>query len=342
MEALVEKINNYKVEIEKEVATTVDAVEAFRIKYLGTKGLLKSVMGEMKNVPNENKKEFGQVLNDFKLFVEEKYNTLKSALEEQDDATDNFDWSLPGDPIPVGSRHPLSLVREKIIATFSQLGFAIAEGPEIEDDWHNFGAMNLPEDHPARDMQDTFYVQQNPTWLLRTHTSSVQARIMETQKPPIRVICPGRVYRNETISARAHCFFHQVEGLYIDENVSFADLKQTLYFFVQEMFGKDVKVRFRPSYFPFTEPSAEMDISCLICEGDGCNVCKHTGWVEILGSGMVHPNVLENFGIDSNKYTGFAFGMGVERICQLKYRVNDLRLYSQNDVRFLKQFTSVL
>ncbi len=342
MEALVEKINNYKLEIEKEVATTVDTVEAFRIKYLGTKGLLKTVMGEMKNVPNENKKEFGQVINDFKLFVEEKYNQLKSSIEETEDSSDNFDWSLPGDSIPVGSRHPLSLVREKIISTFAQLGFAIAEGPEIEDDWHNFGAMNLPEDHPARDMQDTFYVQQNPTWLLRTHTSSVQARIMENQKPPIRVICPGRVYRNETISARAHCFFHQVEGLYIDENVSFADLKQTLYFFVQEMFGKDVKVRFRPSYFPFTEPSAEMDISCLICEGDGCNVCKHTGWVEILGSGMVHPNVLENFGIDSNKYTGFAFGMGVERICQLKYRVNDLRLYSQNDVRFLKQFTSVI
>ncbi len=342
MEALINQINNYKLEIEKEVATTVDTVEAFRIKYLGTKGLLKTVMGEMKNVPNENKKEFGQVVNEFKLFVEEKYNSLKSALEETEDTSNNFDWSLPGDPIPVGSRHPLSLVREKIISTFSQLGFAIAEGPEIEDDWHNFGAMNLPEDHPARDMQDTFYVQQNPTWLLRTHTSSVQARIMENQKPPIRVICPGRVYRNETISARAHCFFHQVEGLYIDENVSFADLKQTLYFFVQEMFGKDVKVRFRPSYFPFTEPSAEMDISCLICEGDGCNVCKHTGWVEILGSGMVHPNVLENFGIDSNKYTGFAFGMGVERICQLKYRVNDLRLYSQNDIRFLKQFTSVI
>ena len=342
MEALVEKINNYKLEIEKEVATTVDTVEAFRIKYLGTKGLLKTVMGEMKNVPNENKKEFGQVINDFKLFVEEKYNQLKSSIEEIEDSSDNFDWSLPGDSIPVGSRHPLSLVREKIISTFAQLGFAIAEGPEIEDDWHNFGAMNLPEDHPARDMQDTFYVQQNPTWLLRTHTSSVQARIMENQKPPIRVICPGRVYRNETISARAHCFFHQVEGLYIDENVSFADLKQTLYFFVQEMFGKDVKVRFRPSYFPFTEPSAEMDISCLICEGEGCNVCKHTGWVEILGSGMVHPNVLENFGIDRNKYTGFAFGMGVERICQLKYRVNDLRLYSQNDVRFLKQFTSVI
>ena len=342
MEALIEQINKYKKEIESEVATNADTVETFRIKYLGTKGLLKSVMGEMKNVPNENKKEFGQILNDFKLFVEEKYQSLKSAIEDNEDTTEKFDWSLPGDPIPVGSRHPLSLVREKIIATFSQLGFAIAEGPEIEDDWHNFGAMNLPEDHPARDMQDTFYVQQNPTWLLRTHTSSVQARIMETQKPPIRVICPGRVYRNETISARAHCFFHQVEGLYIDENVSFADLKQTLYFFVQEMFGKEVKVRFRPSYFPFTEPSAEMDISCLICEGDGCNVCKHTGWVEILGSGMVHPNVLENFGIDSNKYTGFAFGMGVERICQLKYRVNDLRLYSQNDVRFLKQFTSVL
>jgi len=225
------------------------------------------------------------------------------------------------------------------------LGFAVAEGPEVEDDWHNFGAMNLPEDHPARDMQDTFYVQaateESSAWLLRTHTSSVQARVMETQKPPIRVICPGRVYRNETISARAHCFFHQVEGLYIDENVSFADLKQTLYFFVQEIFGKDVKVRFRPSYFPFTEPSAEMDISCQICAGKGCNICKHTGWVEILGSGMVHPKVLENFNIDPEKYTGFAFGMGVERIAQLKYQVNDLRLYSQNDLRFLEQFKSV-
>jgi phenylalanyl-tRNA synthetase alpha chain len=242
----------------------------------------------------------------------------------------------------VGTRHPLSIVRGQMVSIFRRLGFAVAEGPEIEDDWHNFGAMNLPEDHPARDMQDTFYIQQNPDWLLRTHTSSVQARVMETQKPPIRVICPGRVYRNETISARAHCFFHQVEGLYIDENVSFADLKQTLYFFVQEMFGKDVKVRFRPSYFPFTEPSAEMDISCQICSGKGCNICKHTGWVEILGSGMVHPKVLENFGIDSTKYTGFAFGMGVERITQLKYQVNDLRLYSQNDMRFLKQFTGAL
>jgi phenylalanyl-tRNA synthetase alpha chain len=251
-----------------------------------------------------------------------------------------MDWSLPGDPIPMGSRHPISLVRNRIIEIFGRLGFSVAEGPEIEDDWHNFTALNLPADHPARDMQDTFYIHKNPDWLLRTHTSSVQARVMEKQKPPIRIICPGRVYRNETVSARAHNFFHQTEGLYIDENVSFADLKQTLYFFVQEMFGKTVKIRFRPSYFPFTEPSAEMDISCLICGGTGCNVCKHSGWVEILGSGMVHPKMLQNFGIDPNKYTGFAFGMGIERVCQLKYRINDLRLYSQNDLRFLKQFVS--
>lgn len=343
MEQLLQQVNNYKQEINAFEATTADAVEAFRIKYLGTKGLVKSIMGLMKDVPVEQKKEAGQLLNEFKLFVEEKYQTiLSNNVLTADNAASNIDWSLPGSPTPVGSRHPLSLVRNKIVSIFQRLGFAIAEGPEIEDDWHNFGAMNLPEDHPARDMQDTFYINQNPSWLLRTHTSSVQARVMENQQPPIRVICPGRVYRNETISARAHCFFHQVEGLYIDENVSFADLKQTLYFFVQEMFGKDVKVRFRPSYFPFTEPSAEMDISCLICDSKGCNVCKHTGWVEILGSGMVHPKVLENFGIDSNKYTGFAFGMGVERICQLKYQVNDLRLYSQNDVRFLKQFTGVV
>jgi phenylalanyl-tRNA synthetase alpha chain len=347
MEELLQQIENYKLEITAVEATTADAVEAFRIKYLGTKGLMKTVMGEMKNVPNEKKKEAGQILNDFKIFVEEKFNTLKENTQgTEESAIDSMDWSLPGNPAIVGTRHPLNLVRSQIISIFQTLGFAVEEGPEIEDDWHNFGAMNLPEDHPARDMQDTFYINNakagEQSWLLRTHTSSVQARIMENQKPPIRVICPGRVYRNETISARAHCFFHQVEGLYIDENVSFADLKQTLYFFVQQMFGKDVKVRFRPSYFPFTEPSAEMDISCLICEGDGCNVCKHTGWVEILGSGMVHPKVLENFGIDSNKYTGFAFGMGVERITQLKYRVNDLRLYSQNDVRFLKQFTGVV
>ena len=343
MEQLVQQMDAYRREIEAFEASTPDAVEEFRIKYLGTKGLVKTVMADMKNVPNERKKEFGQVLNEFKLFVENKYETLKeqnSRLPTPDSQL--IDWSLPGDPVPVGTRHPLSIVRNQIVGIFRRLGFAVAEGPEIEDDWHNFGAMNLPEDHPARDMQDTFYINQHPSWLLRTHTSSVQARVMETQKPPIRVICPGRVYRNETISARAHCFFHQVEGLYIDENVSFADLKQTLYFFVQEMFGKEVKVRFRPSYFPFTEPSAEMDISCLICGGGGCNICKHTGWVEILGSGMVHPNVLENFGIDSNKYTGFAFGMGVERITQLKYQVNDLRLYSQNDLRFLKQFTGVV
>lgn len=343
MEALLQKIAGYKEEVAAEVAGTADLVEAFRIKWLGTKGLVKAIMAEMKNVPVDQKKEFGQILNEFKIFVETKFETLKeNATGGAGADAAAIDLSLPGDPIAVGTRHPLNLVRNQIVSIFKRLGFAVAEGPEIEDDWHNFGAMNLPEDHPARDMQDTFYINQDPAWLLRTHTSSVQARVMETQKPPIRVICPGRVYRNETISARAHCFFHQVEGLYIDENVSFADLKQTLYFFVQEMFGKDVKVRFRPSYFPFTEPSAEMDISCLICGGDGCNICKHTGWVEILGSGMVHPKVLENFGIDSNKYTGFAFGMGVERITQLKYQVNDLRLYSQNDVRFLKQFTGTV
>ena len=343
MEALLQKIAGYKEEVAAEVAGTADLVEAFRIKWLGTKGLVKAIMAEMKNVPVDQKKEFGQILNEFKIFVETKFEALKeNATGAAGAGAAAIDLSLPGDPIAVGTRHPLNLVRNQIVSIFKRLGFAVAEGPEIEDDWHNFGAMNLPEDHPARDMQDTFYINQDPAWLLRTHTSSVQARVMETQKPPIRVICPGRVYRNETISARAHCFFHQVEGLYIDENVSFADLKQTLYFFVQEMFGKDVKVRFRPSYFPFTEPSAEMDISCLICGGDGCNICKHTGWVEILGSGMVHPKVLENFGIDSNKYTGFAFGMGVERITQLKYQVNDLRLYSQNDVRFLKQFTGTV
>ncbi len=346
MEQIEEKINNHRKEITAFQATMPEEVEAFRIKYLGTKGLLKTIMGEMRNVPNERRKEFGQLVNDFKLFVENKYGNLKNQhLHTEGTEKQQIDWSLPGDLIEVGTRHPLSIVRNQIVSIFRRLGFAVAEGPEIEDDWHNFGAMNLPEDHPARDMQDTFYInhpKDGGAWLLRTHTSSVQARVMETQKPPIRVICPGRVYRNETISARAHCFFHQVEGLYIDENVSFADLKQTLYFFVQEMFGKDVKVRFRPSYFPFTEPSAEMDISCLICGGDGCNICKHSGWVEILGSGMVHPNVLDNFGIDSSKYTGFAFGMGVERITQLKYQVNDLRLYSQNDVRFLKQFTGVV
>ncbi len=340
MEQLVKQIENYKQEI---TGFNGGDAEAFRIKYLGTKGLVKSVMGEMKNVAPENKKAAGQLLNDFKLFAEAKYEALQQqTTDNKPQITNDTDFTLPGDNLPLGSRHPISIVRNKIVSIFQRLGFAVAEGPEIEDDFHNFSALNLPENHPARDMQDTFYISQNPDWLLRTHTSSVQVREMEKGKLPIRIICPGRVYRNETISARAHCFFHQVEGLYIAENVSFADLKQTLYFFVQEMFGKDVKVRFRPSYFPFTEPSAEMDISCLICGGSGCNVCKHTGWVEILGCGMVHPNVLENCGIDSNKYTGFAFGMGIERITMLKYQIKDLRLFSENDVRFLKQFTSAV
>ncbi len=343
MEQLLQQIDLYKQEIAAAEAANPEALEAFRIKYLGTKGLVKSVMGEMKNVPNDQKKAFGQILNEFKLFTENKFEELQDATSSNQQATVNsIDLTLPGNPVAVGTRHPLSIVRNQIVSIFKRLGFAVSEGPEIEDDWHNFGAMNLPEDHPARDMQDTFYISQNPAWLLRTHTSSVQVREMEKGKLPIRIICPGRVYRNETVSARAHCFFHQVEGLYIAENVSFADLKQTLYFFVQEMFGKQVKIRFRPSYFPFTEPSAEMDISCLICDGKGCNVCKHTGWVEILGCGMAHPNLLENCGIDPNKYTGFAFGMGVERITMLKYQIKDLRLFSENDVRFLKQFTAAI
>ena len=344
MEQLLQQIEEVKQEMSAFEATNEEQAEAFRIKFLGTKGVVKAIMGEIKNVPNEQKKEFGQLLNSFKTFAEERYEALKNGLQDAEAPTDttDFDWSLPGDPIPVGTRHPLSLVRNQIVSIFKKLGFAVAEGPEIEDDWHNFTALNLPEHHPARDMQDTFYLNKNPDFLLRTHTSSVQARVLEKQKPPVRIICPGRVYRNETISARAHCFFHQVEGLYVDDQVSFADLKQTLYFFVQEMFGKEAKIRFRPSYFPFTEPSAEMDISCTVCGGSGCSLCKHTGWVEILGCGMVHPKMLENFSIDSNKYTGFAFGMGVERICQLKYRINDLRLYSQNDIRFLRQFTSAL
>ncbi|HLX90345.1 MAG TPA: phenylalanine--tRNA ligase subunit alpha [Puia sp.] len=340
MDDLIQQIDQYRQEITSTVPNGADSLEAFRIRFLGTKGIVKGLFLEMKNIPAERKKEFGQVLNDFKQFAEAKYEQWRQQASAAKPAvSEKLDLSLPGDELPLGSRHPISLVRNEIVHIFGRLGFSVAEGPEIEDDWHNFTALNLPENHPARDMQDTFYISQNPDWLLRTHTSSVQARVMESQKPPIRIICPGRVYRNETISARAHCFFHQTEGLYIDEHVSFADLKQTLYFFVQEMFGADVKVRFRPSYFPFTEPSAEMDINCRICGGSGCNVCKHTGWVEILGSGMVHPKLLENFQIDSGRYTGFAFGMGIERICQLKYRVNDLRLYSQNDIRFLRQFT---
>ncbi|MBI3719374.1 MAG: phenylalanine--tRNA ligase subunit alpha [Sphingobacteriales bacterium] len=341
MEKVLEQIESYKKEIEALAVKGAKELEEYRIKFLGTKGIVKALMGEMKNVASEQKKQFGQVLNEFKQYAEEKYEEWKNITANgQPSTASDIDLTLPGDPIAVGSRHPISLMRNHIVSIFQRLGFAVAEGPEIEDDWHNFGALNLDENHPARDMQDTFYIHTNPDWLLRTHTSNIQIREMEKGKLPIRIVCPGRVYRNETISARSHCYFHQVEGLYIDENVSFADLKQTLYFFVQEMYGKDVKVRFRPSYFPFTEPSAEMDVSCFICGGEGCNICKHTGWVEILGCGMVHPKVLENCGIDSNKYTGFAFGMGVERPALLKYGINDIRLFSENDVRFLKQFTS--
>lgn len=345
MEELLEQIEAYRKEIENFSIANPQELEEFRIKYLGTKGIVKALFGEMKSVPAEKKKEFGLVLNDFKQLAESKYETAKeSATNGPQTTVSELDYSLPGDTIPVGSRHPITLVRKRIIDIFHRLSFSVEDGPEIEDDWHNFTALNMPEDHPARDMQDTFYISHSTgsgsDWLLRTHTSNVQIREMEKGHLPIRIICPGRVYRNETISARAHCFFHQVEGLYIDENVSFADLKQTLYFFVQELFGKEVKIRFRPSYFPFTEPSAEMDISCLICGGVGCRVCKHTGWVEILGCGMVHPKVLENCKIDPEKYTGFAFGMGIERIAMLLYQISDLRLFSENDVRFLRQFTS--
>src|SRR5678815_3518819 len=340
MEELLKQIQDHKTEIEAFTATDEKAAEEFRIKYLGTKGLVKKLMEEIKNV--SDKRFYGQVLNEFRQFAELKYSQLKISDTKSKSKDSNLDLSLPGDSIPLGTRHPISLMTNRIISIFQRLGFAVAEGSDIEDDWHNFTALNLPEHHPARDMQDTFYVQQNPDWLLRTHTSNIQIREMQKGKLPIRIICPGRVYRNETVSARSHCFFHQVEGLYIDENVSFADLKQTLYFFAKEMYGSDVKIRFRPSYFPFTEPSAEMDISCMLCKGAGCNVCKKTGWLEILGSGMVHPNVLANCGIDPNKYTGFAFGMGIERPALLKYGINDIRLFSENDVRFLKQFTSAV
>lgn len=343
MEQLLQQLETYRKEIASYNTPGTEGAEQFRITYLGTKGLIKTLMGEMKNVPADRKKEFGQILNDFKQFTEAKYNTLKEASEDGTAVLSaDIDLTLPGDVVPVGSRHPISMMRSRIVSIFQRLGFSVAEGPEIEDDWHNFTALNLPEHHPARDMQDTFYISTDPAWLLRTHTSNIQIREMEKGKLPLRIICPGRVYRNETISARSHCFFHQVEGLYIDENVSFADLKQTLYFFVQEMYGNDVKVRFRPSYFPFTEPSAEMDISCQLCKGAGCNVCKYTGWLEILGCGMVHPKVLEHCNIDSEKYTGFAFGMGVERPALLKYGINDIRLFSENDVRFLKQFRGVV
>ncbi len=338
------KIDQYTSEINAFQPANADELESFRIKYLGSKGLIKDLFDEFKSVGPEEKRLFGKVLNEFKQHTEAKYQEWKESFETKvQNQGIETDLTLPGEGIELGSRHPLSLVRREIVEIFKKLGFTVAEGPEIEDDWHNFSALNFPEEHPARDMQDTFFIKkggEKGDIALRTHTSSVQVRMMEQGKPPFRSIMPGRVYRNEAISARAHCFFHQIEGLYVDENVSFADLKQTLYYFVQELYGEGTKVRFRPSYFPFTEPSAEMDISCSLCKGDGCNMCKGSGWVEILGCGMVDPNVLENCGIDSKKYTGFAFGMGIERITNLKYEIKDLRLFSENDVRFLKQFQS--
>lgn len=340
---MLEKIHKLLEEVDSFAAQTKEQVEEYRIKWLSKKGEITSLFDDFKEVPSDLKKEVGQKLNLLKTKAQEKITLFKEKFESEADADEKqgVDQTLPAFPtLQAGSRHPLSLVKNQIIDIFSRIGFTVSDGKEIEDDWHNFSALNTPENHPARDMQDTFYVNINPEMVLRTQTSSVQVHIMEHQKPPIRTISPGRVYRNEAISARAHCQFHQVEGLYIDEKVSFADLKQTLLYFSKEMFGAETKIRLRPSYFPFTEPSAEMDISCTICKGKGCNVCKHTGWVEILGCGMVDPQVLTNCGIDPNKYKGFAFGMGIERITMLKYQIKDLRLFFENDVRFLKQFTS--
>ncbi len=338
MQSQKELIEKLKGEVSEFRANSSDELEKFRIRFLGAKNILKDLYGEIKNIPNEHKKDFGVLMNDLKQLAEAKFEEFKTLKEEKSSAQIKPDLSLPIENFE-GSRHPISIVQNKIIDIFGEIGFDVSEAQEIEDDWHNFSALNLPADHPARDMQDTFFVNQNPDWMLRTHTSSVQVRLMEHTQPPIRSIMPGRVYRNETISARAHCYFHQVEGLYIAEKVSFVDLKQTLYYFVKRFFGDHVKVRFRPSYFPFTEPSAEMDIDCQICGGSGCSVCKQSGWVEILGCGMVHPNVLTNCKIDAEKYSGFAFGMGIERLTMLKYQINDLRLFSENDVRFLRQFS---
>lgn len=343
MESTIQDIfNKPKVLLEEISSTEINSpetLEQFRIKFLGTKNILKPLFGEIRNVPNERKKEYGQLLNEVKQAAEAKFSDLQSSFQQkEEEKADDIDVTAPGIPMPIGARHPINLVRNKIIEIFNKLGFTVTDDREIEDDWHNFTALNMPEDHTARDMQDTFFIQTNPDVVLRTHTSTVQVRVMESQEPPIRILSPGRVYRNETISARAHCFFHQVEGLYIDKDVSFGDLKQTLFFFAQEMFGPDTKIKLRPSYFPFTEPSAEVDVSCFICNSKGCNVCKYTGWVEILGCGMVDPAVLENCGIDPNVYSGYAFGMGVERIAMLKYQINDIRLLSENDIRFLSQF----
>jgi len=344
---MLNKISRIQQEIMEFSTLQLEELESFRLKYLSKKGLISELFDDFRNVPSTEKREVGQKLNILKESALEKYNMLKSEIPESSDLSDSSDLSRPAFPFTQGSRHPISIVRNEIIDIFTRIGFVVSEGPEIEDDNHVFTKLNFAPEHPARDMQDTFYVNRisaedsNPEdILLRTHTSSVQVRVMEGQKPPIRTISPGRVFRNEAISARAHCIFHQVEGLYIDTNVSFADLKQTLLYFAREMFGKETEIRLRPSYFPFTEPSAEVDVSCRICGGKGCNVCKYTGWLEILGCGMVHPNVLESCNIDSKKYTGFAFGMGIERLTMLKYRVNDLRLYFENDIRFLEQFRS--
>ncbi|MCH5227435.1 MAG: phenylalanine--tRNA ligase subunit alpha [Muribaculaceae bacterium] len=335
IEAIREEVNAVKAEIPAKV-------EEFRIKYLSKKGILASLMEEFRTVPADQKRELGQKLNQLKNFVTERYNILKeNAAGTSAIDVSSIDLTRSATSFPVGARHPISIVRNDIIRIFSDMGFTVAEGPEIEDDWHVFSSLNFPADHPARDMQDTFFITRNPIdVLLRTHTSSVQTRTMEKNQPPIRIVCPGRVYRNEAISARAHCFFHQIEGLYIDKNVSFADLRQVLLNFARQMFGPETKIRLRPSYFPFTEPSAEMDISCDICGGKGCPFCKETGWVEILGCGMVDPNVLKACGIDPEVYSGYAFGLGIERITNLKYKVKDLRMFSENDVRFLAEFES--
>ena len=337
---MLDKIAQLLAEVDTLKAKSVEEVEALRIKYLSKKGEITSLMNQFRDVPAEQKKEVGMKVNQLKQKVTDKINELKEKLDSVETGDNSLDLTRTAYPIAIGTRHPLTIVKNEIIDIFSRLGFTMAEGPEVEDDWHVYSSMNFAEDHPARDMQDTFFVESKPDIILRSHTSSVQARVMENNQPPIRVICPGRVYRNEAISARAHCFFHQVEGLYVDENVSFTDLKQVLLTFAREMFGADTKIRLRPSYFPFTEPSAEMDISCNICGGEGCSFCKHTGWVEILGCGMVDPAVLEANGIDSKKYKGYAFGMGIERITNLKYQIKDLRMFSENDVRFLKEFES--
>ncbi len=337
---MINKIDSLLKEVENLKAANAEELEALRIKYLSKKGEISLLMNEFRNVAADQKREVGQHLNRLKEVAQNKINELKASFEQKQSVHVDLDLTRTAYPIELGTRHPLSIVKKEICDIFGRLGFSIAEGPEIEDDWHVFSSLNFAEDHPARDMQDTFFIQHNPDVLLRTHTSSVQTRVMEQQQPPIRIICPGRVYRNEAISYRAHCFFHQVEGLYVDKNVSFADLKQALLFFAKEMFSADTKIRLRPSYFPFTEPSAEMDISCNICGGKGCPFCKGTGWVEILGCGMVDPNVLENCGIDSKVYSGYALGMGIERITNLKYQVKDLRMFSENDIRFLKQFES--